>query len=399
MNRKVLMVLNQDFPDVRVCQEVKELEKEGFDVYILVDRLKENIAITNYSIIDFNLIECDVFLTKYERFKFKYSFKNDRLYNDVIEQLAKLDILDRIDIVHCHDLLWSKFSYQLCNRLRSKLILDFHENYPSLIDLHHQSKSFLKMIVSKIVDNSSRYYNYEKKMSKLADKIIVVASENGQRLVDKGIASDKIYLVSNTKNPYLYTILESRQSNKINLLYHGSIQKLRGLRTLIRAFSLLDQNEYSLTIVGFKEGCSEKKYIENFVKSNDLSSVKLIDWMSDKHRMLTILAEADICIIPHETSELTQTTIPNKIFEYMCHGKPIIVSDVKPLSSIVENSNSGRIFIAGNHINLAEVIRSFKQEEIISMGIQGRKSAEELYNWNNDAMRLISCYKSIRETS
>ena len=53
---------------------------------------------------------------------------------------------------------------------------------------------------------------------------------------------------------------------------------------------------------------------------------------------------ADICIIPHEKCELTNTTVPNKLFEYFCYGKHVIVSDAAPLKRIINETNSGIVF-------------------------------------------------------
>ena len=106
---------------------------------------------------------------------------------------------------------------------------------------------------------------------------------------------------------------------------------------------------------------------------------------------------SDVCLVPHNDFEHTQTTIPHKLFQYMICGKPVLVSDCKPLKRIVEKANSGKIFKANDSKHLASVIEEMyhNKESLIEYGKKGQRMALNEFSWKHDAKRLVDVYKLI----
>jgi glycosyltransferase involved in cell wall biosynthesis len=102
-------------------------------------------------------------------------------------------------------------------------------------------------------------------------------------------------------------------------------------------------------------------------------------------------------VIPHHSNEHTNTTIPNKVFDFMACGKPVIVSDARPLKRIVEKSGCGVTFQAENGDDFAgKLISLIRGRTGEQMGLRGKRAVREIYNWEKDGEILDQIFKSWR---
>jgi len=101
-----------------------------------------------------------------------------------------------------------------------------------------------------------------------------------------------------------------------------------------------------------------------------------------------------VCLVPHNDFEHTQTTVPYKLFQSMISGKPVVVSDVRPLKRIVDETGAGLVFNAGDPSSLAAVLVELYQKPELAdrLGRNGYSAAQGLYSWRHDAERLIRLY-------
>jgi len=396
----ILMILNQNFPDVRVCQEVDVLKKSGYITYIVVPAQKESSS-PEYLIEGYNLIELDLNQNKIDKLMSLVTNNYPKIIEELFNNPAFCQISKSVFAVHVHDLHWCKFGLKISQYLNAKLIVDFHENYPALIEFASADRPSLFDFKSRLINYFRSYkklVSYENEILKIADKVIVVVNENATRLIEQyAIDQSKIHVVSNTKDPEDYLCYGLNEKQIVNVFYHGSIQKLRGLRTLIDSFIESNNPNLSLTIIGFKPGCKEKEYILSRLSNNLSLSVELIDWSLDRDLILNKIKKADLCVIPHEYSELGQTTVPNKIFEYMCHGKALLVSDLQPLKRVVDEVNCGFVFKAGSVESLTSILKSLNnKDQLTEFAKNARYAAEHKYSWRNDAVELVRLYGDLK---
>jgi len=400
----ILMILNHNFPDVRVCQEADVLTANGYDVYIVVPKSFKSSS-PEYKVEDYNLIEVDLSHSFIERLVNIRSYTYSHIYDRILFNPKFKLIENDIFAVHVHDLIWCNLGKALSRKLKAFFVADFHENYPALIDSLYKTKTKkfnLRTLLSRYIRSSASLLTYEQSISKVADKIIVVAKENKTRIINAfSVENNKVHVVSNTKNPMKYENFGlSNDSEIINIFYHGTIQELRGLRTLIDAFVDADNRRLSLTIIGFNSNCEEKKYIIDKFDNTIPTNIELIDWTLNRDLVISKLKRADLCIIPHELSEIGHTTIPNKIFEYMCHGKALLVSDLDPLKRIVDETQSGYIFPAGSVSKLAEILCSVTdRSQLTDFALNARRAACSQYSWSVDANELLALYSDLKRES
>ena len=103
-----------------------------------------------------------------------------------------------------------------------------------------------------------------------------------------------------------------------------------------------------------------------------------------------LIEVCDIGIVPHRVTAHTNTTVPNKIFDYMMAGKPVIASNAKALEEIVKDSRCGVIFEDGSVSSLYQCICSLSNEKIrSSLGSSGKDSILRTFNWEIDERKLL----------
>jgi glycosyltransferase involved in cell wall biosynthesis len=81
----------------------------------------------------------------------------------------------------------------------------------------------------------------------------------------------------------------------------------------------------------------------------------------------------------------------------MTMGKPVIVSSVKPLKRIVEETGAGLVYPSGDADALAQaVITIYKNKDLAEkLGKAGKKAVDQKYNWENESKKLIELYYNL----
>ncbi len=90
---------------------------------------------------------------------------------------------------------------------------------------------------------------------------------------------------------------------------------------------------------------------------------------------------------------------PNKLFESMASGIPIIVNDDTPMANIVKDENCGLIVRFENNKALKQAIISIKNDQALQqkLGNNGRKAYTNKYNWAIMEKRLMGIYDRFTE--
>lgn len=391
--KTILMILNQRFlPDIRVEKEIKVLRANDYRVIVVASE-------KGFDSKDYEIIRISNLRKLINRIYTACFFHSPFYFKKLTRELKKNNInLEDLDYIHVHDLIWAHTGYKISKRVNAKLILDLHENMPAALQSNYSSKLLSKNLFIRLVYNFvlgiKRWKKYELDSVKKADKVIVVVKEALERFPEE--YKNKFTIISNTEEPNNWIPKSKKRINKeFIILYIGGVYYHRGIDTLIKSYKYLVK-EYPfirLKIIGLKND-SYSNYLRELVIENNLQDyVKLISWVPFDKVEENIIS-SDLCAVPHNNIEHTQTTIPHKLFQYMAMSKPVLVSDVKPLKRVVKETKSGFIFKAGNVIDCAKKIKeAIESNDLEKYGEKGRKATEGIYNWNHDAKRLLSIYK------
>jgi glycosyltransferase involved in cell wall biosynthesis len=106
---------------------------------------------------------------------------------------------------------------------------------------------------------------------------------------------------------------------------------------------------------------------------------------------------ADLGLSLDKNTNLNYTlSLPNKIFDYIQAGTPILASNTKIVSKIISKNNIGVVTKTHNPKELAKIVTSiFSNVEQYNYWIENLKITAEIYNWENESKKLIEIFKNL----
>jgi glycosyltransferase involved in cell wall biosynthesis len=391
---RILMVLDSEFPpDNRVEKEARSLTEKGHQVYIACFTKKQKPqeeAIEGYKVIRKPISELR-HKTSVGALKFPFYFNFWRKYlNSILNDKS-------FDAIHIHDLPLAQIGYEMKTQFNLRFVLDLHENWPAHLKVAKHTNTFL----GKILSSNKQWQKYEKNLTQKADAIITVVEEMKNRIQNLGINKNKIFVVQNYIDlSKTQEQLKPKKYDSINnfvLIYTGGVTLQRGLQLLLKGFKLAlkSNNNIELWIVG--DG-SFMETIKNTVK--DLSLNKKVKFYGrQNHKMLLDYIEtADMGVIPHTRTVQTDNSSPNKLFEYMSRGLPILASDCNSVKRIINEAECGQIYKHDSPSDLADtLIKMIESKDQLEVYSENALSAvNKKYNWGNAERKLLNLYDSIK---
>ncbi|MDI3507594.1 MAG: hypothetical protein PWQ69_1574, partial [Methanomicrobiaceae archaeon] len=92
--------------------------------------------------------------------------------------------------------------------------------------------------------------------------------------------------------------------------------------------------------------------------------------------------------------------LPNKLFDYMLLGLPVIASDLPEIRNVVTEADCGILVDPASVDDIADAITYLFEhpEEARRMGANGRKAVLERYNWSAMEADLLQTYRDLDGT-
>ena len=116
-----------------------------------------------------------------------------------------------------------------------------------------------------------------------------------------------------------------------------------------------------------------------------------------KSEMPQILGASDVCIATLMNIPMFSMTYPNKVFDYMAAGRPMVLGIDGVIREVMDRAGAGRFAKPGDDAALAEAIRQLKEDpsEAAAMGRRGREYVSLHFNRKDQANELIDLLESI----
>ncbi len=180
---------------------------------------------------------------------------------------------------------------------------------------------------------------------------------------------------------------EHHLEDKFVALYAGAHGMSNDLGVVLEAALLLrDRAEIAIVLLG--DGKEKPNLMAKAVEMG-LSNVYFLPPLPKKDMPLA-LAAADVCIAILKPIELYKTVYPNKVFDYMAAGRPVVLAIDGVIRQVVEEARAGIAVPPGNAAQLAEAIRTLANEPQLrhEMGLAGRRHVQAHFDRAHLAQRL-----------
>jgi glycosyltransferase involved in cell wall biosynthesis len=182
---------------------------------------------------------------------------------------------------------------------------------------------------------------------------------------------------------------------KFVALYAGAHGMSNDLGVLLGAADLLrDQPEIAIVLLG--DG-KEKPALVTQAQELDLPNVTFLPPVP-KAEMPQALAAADACIAILKPVDLYKTVYPNKVFDYMAAGRPVVLAIDGVIREVVEGASAGIAVPPGDPVALAAAIRQLagEREKARQMGLAGRHCVKANFDRELLANQLANILEAMR---
>lgn len=240
----------------------------------------------------------------------------------------------------------------------------------------------------------------EKFLYRRADRMMVNSPGYVAHVTGRGARS--VELIPNGADPGMFNPLDNghpfRQKNilknKFVVLYAGAHGISNDLTVALDAAKLLEKEE-KIQFVFLGDG-KEKANLQARAAQMGLQNVTFLPPVP-KTEMAFALAGADACLAILKPLDEYKTTYPNKVFDYMAAGRPVLLAIDGVIREVVEAAGCGLFAQPGDPAALAEAVARLaaNRDESLQMGLAGRTYLEENFSREALAEKLEQLLKSI----
>ncbi len=179
------------------------------------------------------------------------------------------------------------------------------------------------------------------------------------------------------------------------VVYAGAHGLSNDLGVLLEAAVIL-KSEKKIRFVLIGDGKEKPGLIKRAAQMN-LSNVCFLPPQA-KQDMPEVLGAADAGLAILKPLELYKTTYPNKVFDYMAAGLPVILAIDGVIRQVVEAAGGGVFVQPGNPQALADAVRNLalKPKRTRRMGLAGRRYVRTNFNRQDTAIKFEELLESLR---
>ncbi|MGE0763272.1 MAG: glycosyltransferase family 4 protein [Bdellovibrionales bacterium] len=172
--------------------------------------------------------------------------------------------------------------------------------------------------------------------------------------------------------------------------YVGVITRARGILPLIES---LERTPMRLHLIGEFEN-----------ETLRLQAQQMRGWANvvyhgqcERKKVAQIMAQCQGGVVTFLPLANHFEAMPNKLFEYLSAGLPVIASDFPAWRELLDGESYGWLVDPNNSQELARVFQEILNhpEEAASRGRAGRRAVIERFNWETEATKILNLYKQL----
>jgi glycosyltransferase involved in cell wall biosynthesis len=304
------------------------------------------------------------------------------------------------DLLLCRDLPLAVTAIAVARWRGIPVVLDMAENYPAMIRDVWDSDRHRKF--DWLVRNPWVVGEVERYVIHAVDHILVVVEESRTRLEALGVPRDRITIVSNTPPRERLSLARANQAELgvtglvPHVVYLGNLEVPRGVGILLEAVAICHSEGLDLQLSIIGDGRDRREFEATAARLFGSASPVTFYGHMPSEEALAFLADAHIGVVPHFASESWNTTIPNKLFDYMACGLAVVTSDAGPAARVVRETGCGLVYRDRDAHALAGALHALADaSKRRTYGAAGREAVGTQYNWHADSERLISAVRDV----
>jgi len=321
-------------------------------------------------------------------------FNNKNLVHKTIETSQNLFIKQcfkeiqsaKVQSVHIHEFELLRLAKIIKKRFPLPIIYDVHESNPEMWDEFSSKPYFLKKMINISLSQ------YEKLNLKFVDKVFTVTPLLTKRYERLGISSEflpNFPRISEVKN---FALCKSP-----TIIYHGQLSDERGIFSLLKAMKTVQKKhpDVILNLYGSERAPDTiQKFKSQIIKMNLESSVFLHKPVS-RSKILKILKQSRVGVIPFRDNPFARAGLPVKLFEYFLCGCAVVATNLPLIRQFGEKAVS--LTDAGDYRTIANEVSSLICDDALyaAKSNLGLELIEKKYNWEKYESVFLKNYENL----
>lgn len=370
-NHNLIVHLTSVHPsfDIRIFhKECKTLARAGYEVVLVVQHEKDE---------EVGGIRIRALVTPKNRFE-RMTRTLWEVYQTAIKENARL--------YHIHDpeLILIGILLKIHGK---RVIYDVHEDYPSSVLsrdwIHHRFRSYIVKGVT-----FAEWIGIH-----LFDGVVAATPTIAKRFPSSKTLIVQNFPILNKLVLKATTTIYYPQRSPI-LVYIGVISEMRGIRGMVQAVGHLPEN---LGVKLWLAGSFSPVHLEDEVKEfPGWERVQFLGWQSHEG-VAAMLGQARLGLVLFHPAPNHMMAQPNKLFEYMSAGIPVVASDFPLWCEIIEGAGCGLVVDPLDSKAITKAILWLLEHpvEAEAMGKRGQEAVRKRYNWDHEAEKLLVFYQKI----
>ena len=275
------------------------------------------------------------------------------------------------------------------NQNNAKFIMWIQDFYSIAVEQTLKKKSFF---LSFFVGYLFKFF--EKRQVKLSNGLIIISQDFKKILLEWNIKTKKIFFIPNwgnlkkikIKKLNLVFLKKLKLKKKFRVVYTGTLGLKHNPNLIINMAQKNSDIEFLISAAG--SGYDDLKKINHLPKNIKLLSLQPFNVFNK------VLNCADV-FLAMLNKEASNFSVPSKILNYLCAGKPIILSAPKEnlACKTILKAKAGKVFAPNNLKELNSFLTNLKNNKKLKlqMGKNSRKYAEK----NFDIKKITNKFKKI----
>lgn len=222
-----------------------------------------------------------------------------------------------------------------------------------------------------------------------ADHIVALSPGMKEGIVRTGVPAEKVTLIPNACDLDLFHPgLDGRAAReqlglgeRFTALYFGAMGLANGLEYVIEAARVLARRGNDRIALVLQGDGSKRQELENLARSYRLTNVVFSRQTATKEEVARIVAGCDVCLTIFRAAR-EQTWSPNKFFDALAAGKPVLLNVDGWLRETIEGNHCGRYVDPHRPEALADALEEMARDPALCrrMGAGARALAERQFD-------------------
>ncbi len=251
--------------------------------------------------------------------------------------------------------------------------------------------------------------NLERKIYERSEHVVALSPGMQDGVIAAGTPKEKTSMVPNMSKPDKFFPHEKNMdvakqfgidTTKFNVIHFGSMNPANGLEYILDAAKILQDKSVKDIQFVFMGGGAVEPRLKKIIEEKGLKNVQFLGL----HPMATVVEVVNLCDVSVTTFRnlpILQTNSPNKLFDSLSAGKPIIVNSAGWTKDMVEKENCGCFVDPDKPEVFAEKLLEIKdnKELLETWGSNARRLSVEVYDKDILSAQVADVLETVYQSS